>query len=113
MIDILSGPLAGAAYGDKVRGSADTTEDCTKGDFYLAIDISQFRQLDDYLNEVEELVEIIRSSGGEVLVPGEMEDRRSAAAGGIVTLDNDMAHQLASIGERFQVQPPSNLRNAR
>jgi L-2-hydroxycarboxylate dehydrogenase (NAD+) len=113
MIDILSGPLAGAAYADKVRGSADTTEDCTKGDFYLAVDIGQFRDLDDYLDDVEDLAAIIRGSGEQVYLPGEVEDQRSATAGGLISLDDDMAVQLANIGERLDLQPPPTLRHGR
>jgi L-2-hydroxycarboxylate dehydrogenase (NAD+) len=97
-VDILSGPLAGAAYADKVRGSADTTQDCTKGDFYLAIDIGQSRDLDHYLDDVEGLAAIIRASGAQVYLAGGVEEQRCAAAGGRITLDDDMAVQLANIG---------------
>ena len=109
MIDILSGPLAGAAYADKVRGSANTKEDCTKGDFYLAIDVSQFRDYESYLDDVEDLVRIVKSSGDEVFMPGEIEEQRAERSNGIVTLDTDMAGQLAALGTRTGVAIPSQL----
>ena len=109
MIDILSGPLAGAAYADKVRGSANTTEDCNKGDFYLAIDVGQFRDYEEYLDDVEDLVRIVKSSGEEVFMPGEIEEQRAERANGIVTLDADMATQLAALGTRTGVPVPPQL----
>lgn len=109
MVDILSGPLAGAAYADRVRGSANTTEDCNKGDFYLAIDVGQFRDYEDYLDDVEDLARIVRSSGDNVYMPGEIEEERAAAAGGVVRLDDDMAGQLAALGARTGVAVPPQL----
>lgn len=109
MIDILSGPLAGAAYADKVRGSANTKEDCNKGDFYLAVDVGQFRDYEEYLDDVEDLVRIVKSSGDEVFMPGEIEEQRAEQAKGTVTLDADMATQLAGLGARTGVAVPPQL----
>lgn len=109
MVDILSGPLAGAAYADQVRGSANTTEDCNKGDFYLAIDVGQFRDYAGYLDDVEDLARIVRESGDDVYMPGEIEEERAAKSGGVVTLDDDMARQLAALGVRTGVDVPPQL----
>ena len=109
MIDILSGPLVGAAYADKVTGSANTKEDCNKGDFYLAVDVGQFRDYEEYLDDVEDLMRIVKSSGEEVFMPGEIEEQRAAQANGVVTLDADMAGQLAALGTRTGVAVPTEL----
>lgn len=110
MIDILSGPLAGAAYADHVRGSANTKEDCNKGDFYLAIDISQFRDYEEYLNDVEDLARIVKESGEEVYLPGDIDEERAAKANGRVVLDEDIAGQLAQLGDRVGTTVPGELR---
>jgi L-2-hydroxycarboxylate dehydrogenase (NAD+) len=107
MIDILSGPLAGAAYTDRVQGSADTTQECTVGDFFLAIDIGQLRDYEQYLEDVEDLARIVRDSGTDVYLPGDIEAERAAASGGMVHLDDDMAVQLAAAARRLSVPLPA------
>ena len=109
MIDIMSGPLAGAAYADNVRGSANTKEDCNKGDFYLAIDVSQFRDYDEYLDDVEDLARIVKESGDEVYLPGEIDEERASRANGRVVLDEDIGGQLAGLGDRVGVAAPPRL----
>ena len=42
MIEILTGPLVSAGYGLGVTGTSKPTEDCTKGDLFIAIDPSKF-----------------------------------------------------------------------
>ena len=110
MVDILSGPLVGAAFADRVTGTANTTQDCNKGDLYIAIDVAQFRDYEDYLDDVETLVAVIKSTGESVYLPGEVEDQRAAAAGGTVTLDEDMAAQLSALSRRLGVEPPVGLK---
>ena len=109
MIDILSGPLAGAAYADHVTGSANTKEDCNKGDFYLAVDVAQFRDYERYLDDVEDLVRIVKSSGDAVYMPGEIEEERARKSGAEVVLDEDMSRELAALGERVGVPVPPQL----
>jgi L-2-hydroxycarboxylate dehydrogenase (NAD+) len=109
MVDILSGPLVGAAFADRVTGTANTTQDCNKGDLYMAIDVAQFRNYEDYLDDVETLVAVIKSTGESVYLPGEVEDDRATAAGGSITLDEDMAAQLSTLGRRLGVEPPAGL----
>lgn len=107
MIDILSGPLTGAAYADRVRGSADTTQECTVGDLFLAIDIGQLRDYEQYLDDVEELARVVRGSGTEVYLPGDIEEERTAASGGFVHLDDDMAVQLSAAAQQLDVPLPA------
>ena len=103
MIDILCGPLVGAAFADRVTGSADTTVDCNKGDLYLAIDIAQFRDYEKFLDDTEELLQAVKASGDNVLLPGEPEHNREASSDGKVALDEDMIDQLRNLGRRYNI----------
>ena len=58
-----------------MTGTANTTQDCNKGDLYIAIDVAQFRDYEDYLDDVETLVAVIKSTGERVYLPGEVEDQ--------------------------------------
>jgi L-2-hydroxycarboxylate dehydrogenase (NAD+) len=104
MIDVLCGPLIGAAFGDRVTGSANTTEDCTKGDFYVAIDIGAFRDLDAFLDDVGELAAMVKASGDAVMLPGEREHQRERDAAGSLTLDDDMAGRILALGADFGIE---------
>jgi L-2-hydroxycarboxylate dehydrogenase (NAD+) len=104
MVDILCGPLIGAAFGDAVTGSADTSVDCNKGDLHIAIDIARFRDYESFLDDTDELVRMVKDSGDAVLLPGEREHEREDAAGGTIVLDDDMAQQLRDLGSRYGVE---------
>jgi L-2-hydroxycarboxylate dehydrogenase (NAD+) len=103
MIDVLAGPLVGAAFADGVTGSADTSVDCNKGDLYIAIDIARFRDMDGFLDDMEILKQRVKASGDGVLLPGEREDEREAASGGYVELDDDIVRRLGGLGSRYGV----------
>ena len=103
MIDVLCGPLVGAAFGDRVTGSADTSVDCNKGDVHIAIDIGRFRDYDAFLDDMDELARMMKDSGDAVLLPGEREHEREDASGGTIVLDDDMKEQLRELGRRYDV----------
>lgn len=105
MIDVLCGPLVGAAFADRVTGSADTTVDCNKGDLYIAIDIARFRDIDDFVTDMDELAAIVKASGEGVMLPGEPEHSRVEASGEELTLDDDLAQRLVELGARYGVDP--------
>ena len=67
------------------------------------------RNYEDYLDDVETLVAVIKSTGESVYLPGEVEDDRATAAGGSITLDEDVAAQLSTLGRRLGVEPPAGL----
>jgi L-2-hydroxycarboxylate dehydrogenase (NAD+) len=106
MIDVLCGPLVGAAFGDRVTGSADTTVDCNKGDVYIAIDIKRFRDLDGFLADMDELAAMVKASGEGVMLPGEPEHARVEAANGTLVLDDDLGVRLVELGKRYGVAVP-------
>lgn len=72
MIEILAGPLVGAAFGAAVRGTANPREMCTKGDLMMAIDPSKMVDLQEFKSSVDEFIEEVKSSG-DVLIPGDIE----------------------------------------
>jgi L-2-hydroxycarboxylate dehydrogenase (NAD+) len=105
MIDVLCGPLVGAAFGDRVTGSADTTVDCNKGDLYIAIDVERFRDYDAFLGDMEELAATVKGSGDRVFLPGEIEHTRARESEGKVALDEDLVRRLNELGRRYGVTP--------
>lgn len=71
IIEILCGPLVNAAFGEDVKGTAgDYTENCNKGDLFVAVDPSKFVDLTTFKDQVEELIEDMRGSG-HVRIPGD------------------------------------------
>ena len=107
MVDVLCGPLVGAAFGDRVTGSADTTVDCNKGDLYIAFDISRFRDVDAFLADMDELAAMVKASGDRVMLPGEPEHNHVKAS---LTLDGDLVQRLVELGNRYGVTPPRAMR---
>lgn len=81
MLEILAGPLVGAAAGKEVRGTLEPIEGfCTKGDFMLAIDPSAFGFPEEFKSRVRDFVGMVKGSRKapgveEILAPGEPEFR--------------------------------------
>jgi L-2-hydroxycarboxylate dehydrogenase (NAD+) len=75
MIEILAGPLVGAAYGKQVKGTATCTEKCTKGDLFVAIDPDKFLGLDNFKKEVNSFINEIRDSESNAIIPGDIETK--------------------------------------
>ena len=71
VIDLLCGSLVGAASGKDVRGTT-TLEKCTKGDFFVAINISSFTDLELFKSRSSELVRDVRCDCA--MFPGEREE---------------------------------------
>jgi LDH2 family malate/lactate/ureidoglycolate dehydrogenase len=81
VLEILAGPLAGAAAGKEVVGTLEPIEGfSTKGDFMIAIDPAAFGSPDEFMARVQKFVAQIKESKKapgveEILVPGEPEFR--------------------------------------
>jgi L-2-hydroxycarboxylate dehydrogenase (NAD+) len=81
VLEILAGPLAGAAAGREVVGTLEPIEGfSTKGDFVVAIDPAAFGPTGEFERRVKKFVEEIKGSRkapgvDEILVPGEPEFR--------------------------------------
>jgi LDH2 family malate/lactate/ureidoglycolate dehydrogenase len=80
IIDILSGCLAGAAYGKHVVSLYPEDHKCNIGQFFLAINIDVFIPIGEFKNRVDKAVYEIKSCPtapgySEILIPGEIEYR--------------------------------------
>jgi len=81
VLEVLAGPLVGAAAGREVVGTLEPVEGyCTKGDFMIAIDPAAFGSADEFKVRVQRFVAQLKGSRKapgveEILVPGEPESR--------------------------------------
>ncbi|MDI6883712.1 MAG: Ldh family oxidoreductase [Hadesarchaea archaeon] len=81
VLEILAGPLVGAAMGKEVVGTLEPVEGySTKGDFMIAIDPAAFGSADEFKARVKKFVAQLKKSRKapgveEILVPGEPEFR--------------------------------------
>ena len=80
-LELLAGPMVGAAAGRDVVGTLEPKEGfSTKGDFMIAIDPSAFVSPEEFRARVREYVAEIKSSKkapgiSEIMIPGEPEQR--------------------------------------
>jgi L-2-hydroxycarboxylate dehydrogenase (NAD+) len=114
-VDLLTGVLAGAAFGPNILGLFSTEGRSELGQTFIAIDPAAVGapgafegRLEGYL---EQLISAptVPGSPGRVLIPGEpeAEAERRADAGGVV-IDAVHAKALADLGERHGVPFPSH-----
>src|SRR5690606_16623234 len=99
MIEILAGPLVGAAFGAGVKGTANPREMCTKGDLMMAIDPSKMGDVDEFKSSVDAFIEEVKSSG-DVLIPGDIEAmniKRRREEG--IEIDEKLLESLTSIAK--------------
>ncbi|HMK54985.1 MAG TPA: L-sulfolactate dehydrogenase [Methanobacteriaceae archaeon] len=104
MIEIMAGPLVGAAYGKSVTGTANPEVNCTKGDLLAAIDPSKFVDLDQFKEEVDDFIAEVKSTPN-VFIPGDMEVRnvkRFKKEG--IPLDETLESQLKNICQEMEVK---------
>lgn len=103
MIEILAGPLVGAAFGTAVTGTANPEEMCTKGDLMMAIDPSKMVDPDEFRAQVDEFIEEVKSSG-DVLIPGDIESmniKRRRAEG--IELDEKLLERILGIARELDI----------
>lgn len=77
MVDILSGVLSGANFGRRLASSKTETE-AKMGHFFGAMQVTGFRQLEEFNNDFDSLIQDIKSSPLEagvekIFIPGEIE----------------------------------------
>lgn len=73
MVEILAGVITGAGIGEGVASMyQDFSRSGDNGHFVLALDISRFIAIEDYHARFEGLVAALKTSGGTVLLPGEV-----------------------------------------
>jgi L-2-hydroxycarboxylate dehydrogenase (NAD+) len=93
----MAGPLVNASYGKSVTGTANPEVRCTKGDLITAIDPSQFVDVTDFKNDVDQFIEEVKSTPN-VFIPGDMEVKnvKKHQKEGI-PLDDNLVKQLKEI----------------
>ena len=73
LVEILSGVITGAGVGDGVASMyQDFARNGGNGHFLLALDIARFLPIETYHARFDGLVAALKSSGGHVLLPGEI-----------------------------------------
>lgn len=110
-IDILSGVLTGAGYGQYVNNMYDNwNEPQNVGHFFIAIDINRFIPLDLFKQRVDQYIRQIKNEPKapgvkEIMVPGEIEQRQteSRKRDGI-ELPLKVAAELNEIGLKYGLQ---------
>ena len=110
VLELLAGPLVGAATGKEVVGTLEPIESfCTKGDLMIAIDPAAFGSVEEFRMRVQKFVYQLKASRKapgveEILVPGEPEfrTRERRLREGIPIADEVWA-ELEQIGKELGV----------
>ena len=109
MMDVLSGVLTGSSYGTGVVGPHVPDKRSGCGHLVIAISIEALMPLDDFGQRMDDLIDTVKRSavtpGGEILVPGELENRAAARAGGMVMLPDQTLTMLAELARSAGIAP--------
>jgi LDH2 family malate/lactate/ureidoglycolate dehydrogenase len=109
MMDVLSGVLTGSSYCTHVVGPyvADKRSGC--GHLVIAIAIAAIVPPGEFEARMDDLIGTVKRSavtpGGEILVPGELENRALHRAGGMVTLPEATLAALADLARDAGIDP--------
>lgn len=71
LIATLCGPLIGGLANNQITGTRYMEKHPTKGDLFIAIDISQLTNFDDFCNKNEDLLEEMKNSSSSFYFSGE------------------------------------------
>lgn len=107
IVDVLSGLLAEADLSCEAEGMFDATLPANTGCFMSMLDIGRFLPRERFVDREEAWLDRIKASRKkpgvpEILVPGEIENRRSAAAKGRVTLLEETHRELQDLLEEVE-----------
>ena len=113
VFDLLCGPLTGAGWSSRVTGMALPKHAGPQhvGHFFMALDVAQFRPLDEFVGEVDEYVRTVhaipRAAGVErVYVPGEIEfDFAEARRRDGIPLDDNIVADLRALARDLSLAP--------
>ena len=116
VVELLTGILAGAAFGPNIIGLFSTEGKSDLGQFYMAIDPAAIGDRDVFVARLEQLLDqlaaapLIPDAPGPVLYPGqpEAERARRQQRDGIV-IDREHYDSLLSLAERFRIDLPDAL----
>jgi len=113
VFDLLCGPLTGAGWSSGVTSMALPKHAGPQhvGHFFMALDIAQFRPLDEFLNEVDAYVRTVHAvppvAGVErVYVPGEIEfELAEARRRDGIPLDDNIVTDLNALARDLSLPP--------
>ncbi|MBP1155841.1 MULTISPECIES: Ldh family oxidoreductase [unclassified Paenibacillus] len=111
MIDILSGVLTGANFGDQVPG---VEEDGVRnnGHLFISLNIEAFMNITEFKQRVDELVRMVKaapkiSEETEILLPGEREWARKLGQNqATVTIPEQMFDVVAALCREYAIDLP-------
>lgn len=109
MMDVLSGVLTGSRHTTGVVGPyvPDRRSGC--GHLVIAIAIAAIIDPEEFTDRMDDLIGTVKQSatvpGGEILVPGELENRAHQHAGGMVALPAQTLAALADLARDVDVAP--------
>lgn len=110
MLELLAGPLVGAAAGKEVHGTLEPVEGfSTKGDFMIAVDPATFGSVDEFKARVQKFVTQLKESRKapgfeEILVPGEPEFRiREKRLHESIPIADEVWAEIKQIAKEFGV----------
>ena len=103
VVDLLTGVLSGGAFGREVTSARDLRTQNISHTF-AAIHIPHFRELQEFYADVERLVGMVKASAlapgyGEILLPGEPEQRHEASRAGHVELPDDICRRVERVAQ--------------
>lgn len=117
LVDILSGVLSGAGFGDRVGSMyEDFTRSANVGHFVAALNVEGFMSPNEFLKRVDDLRENLKSldtrpDADEILLPGErryriQEERREKG----IPLDDEIIEQLRTLAAEVGLSLPEPIR---
>ncbi|KRT56584.1 Ldh family oxidoreductase [endosymbiont of Ridgeia piscesae] len=109
MVEIMAGVVSGAGISHGVHSMyGDFENPGNSGHFFMAVDINTLMPMNTYYDRMEMLVDVLRESGEEVMLPGEGRwsalDKTEAAGG--IALDEKTTKALTELANSLSVITP-------
>lgn len=120
LVDLLSGVLSGAGFGDRVGSMyEDFTRSANVGHFVAAFNIEAFLSTEAFLERVDTLRKTLKSldtrpGADEILLPGERRYRTQEERGkNGIPIDDETIEQLKALADEVDVSLPAPIRPER
>jgi LDH2 family malate/lactate/ureidoglycolate dehydrogenase len=114
MIEVLSGVLTGAEFGEKLAGY-EANRKRSVGHLFIALDVGAFMDKEEFKDRMDELIHSIKSmprikAGNEVLLPGEKEWKALLDQDdGTVAIPDRVYTALGQLCDAFHVALPKTI----
>jgi LDH2 family malate/lactate/ureidoglycolate dehydrogenase len=113
MIDILSGVLTGAAFGDQVPGVEEDGKR-NNGHLFISLDVESFMDINEFKSRIDQLTEIVKTAPKinketRILLPGEIEwNTKLNQRLNTVKLPERIFNLMSSLCEEYNLQLPEH-----